>query len=107
MSDRCASGDFGKLSRIQNVPGVHGESLRKFVGPQCTGNGVTNRASDTGPKGEQGDCGTHVSMGDGSLYGNLGSNNGTSTLFVLGRPVSRDQEQCLDIQRLTPNPTKI
>lgn len=80
MSDRSATSNLGKLSGVQDVPGIHGETLGQLMGPQSTGDGVTDSSSDTGPEREQGDSSAHVSVRNSSLNGNLGSDDGASTL---------------------------
>ena len=80
MSDGGAPSDFGNLSGVQDVSKIHVQSLREFVGPNGTGNGGSDGSSNAGPQGQQGDGGTHVSVGYGSLNSHLSTNDGESTL---------------------------
>jgi hypothetical protein len=106
MSDGRASSDLGDLSGVQDVSEVHVQSLRQFVSPDGTGNGGTDSSSDAGPQGQQGDGGTHVSVGYGSLDGHLRTNNGESTLqkTYTSDDVDERNKTCA---QLTPSPTKI
>jgi hypothetical protein len=109
VSDRSATSNLGKLSGVQDVPGIHGETLGQLMGPQSTGDGVTDSSSDTGPERKQGDSGTHVSVRNSGLNGDLGSDDRASTLNDNRKIVIRraEQHKLMPSPLLTPIPTKI
>lgn len=55
------------------------------MSPESTSDGVTDGSTNTGPEREQGDGGTHVSVRNSGLDGDLGSDNGASTLDDNGK----------------------
>jgi hypothetical protein len=87
VCDRSTTSDFGKLSRVQHVSSVHLKALGQFVSPESTSDGVTDGSTNTGPEREQGDGGTHVSVRNSGLNGDLGPNDGASTLDDDGKKV--------------------
>lgn len=109
MSDRSATSNLGKLSRVKDVSSIHGETLGQLMGPQSTRDGVTDSSSDTGPEREQGDSGTHVSVRNSGLNGDLGPDDRASTLNDNRKTVIRrgEQHKSMTSPLLTPIPTKI
>jgi hypothetical protein len=87
VSDRSTTSDFGKLSRVQHVSSVHLKALGQFVSPESTSDGGADGSTNTGPEREQGDGGTHVSVRNSGLNGDLGPNDGASTLDDDGKKV--------------------